>query len=92
MVIFYVQAVSSISLTVCSVSALCRLRMKAVSDLHRGLVGRCCQSQPPLWVSCALAWAPPPTVCPAVHSEGAGVPGPLSLSISTDAGKWVPRK
>lgn len=58
MVIFYVQAVSSISLTVRSVSALCRVRKKAVSDLHRGLVGRCCQSQPPLWVSCALAWAP----------------------------------
>lgn len=73
--------------------SVCHVRMKDVSDLHRGLVGRCCQSQLHLWISCALALAPlPPAVSSAVHSEGAGVPGLPSFSISTDVGKWVPRK
>lgn len=46
----------------------------------------------PVGILCSGLGPLPPTVSPAVHSEGAGVPGPLSLSISTDVGKWVPRK
>lgn len=92
MVIFYVQAVSSVSLTVRSVSALCRVRMSH----FRSAPGAGGQVLPvtaaPLGVLCSGLGPPPPIVCPAVHSEGTGVPGPLSLSISTDAGKWDPRK
>lgn len=41
---------------------------------------------------CSGRGPPPPAVSSAVHSKGAGVPGLPSVSISTDVGKWVPRK
>lgn len=44
--------------------SVCHIRMKDISDLYRGLVGRCCQSQPHLWVSCALALALSLLPCP----------------------------
>lgn len=88
----YLFSATTISFIICNTNfSMYRVRMKAISDLHHWLLGRCCQSKPHLvGFLCSVAWALPSFLAclPVVLM----LQGLLFFNISTDVGRWVPRK